>query len=45
MEHGANIIAYPEIAFTGYVFSVDMTPRIAETIPGRSTEEAAKLIA
>lgn len=42
-SNGANIIVFPETALTGYVFPEEMTPKLAETIPGPSTEEVAKL--
>ena len=42
---GANIIVFPETALTGYVFPVEMTSGLAETIPGQSTEEMAELAA
>ncbi len=42
---GANIIVFPETALTGYLFPVEMMPSLAETIPGQSTEEVAKLAA
>ena len=42
---GANIILFPETALTGYGFPVEMTPSLAETVPGPATEEVAKLAA
>lgn len=42
---GADIIVFPETALTGYVFPVETTPNLAETVPGPSTEEVAKLAA
>ena len=44
-KKGANIIVFPETALTGYTFPVEMTSGLAETIPGPSTEEMAKLAA
>lgn len=44
-DNGANVIVFPETALTGYVFPVEMTPDLAETIPGQSTEEVSKLAA
>ena len=40
---GANIIVFPETALTGYVFPIEETARLSETIPGPSTEEIAVL--
>lgn len=45
INKGADVIVFPEMALTGYVFPVEMTPSLAETVPGPSTEEMAKLAA
>ena len=45
INKGANIIVFPEMALPGYVFPVELTPSLAETVPGPSTEEIAKLAA
>ncbi|MFC1979462.1 carbon-nitrogen hydrolase family protein [Chloroflexota bacterium] len=42
-DRGANIIIFPETALTGYIFPLEMISSLAETVPGPSTEEMAKL--
>jgi len=44
-DKGANIIVFPETALTGYAFSPDKAPSLAEKIPGPSTERIEKLAA
>ncbi len=41
-KRGANIIVFPELALVG-IPTPDQAPKVAETIPGPSTDEIAKL--
>lgn len=41
-RQGANIIVFPELALVG-IPAPDQAPKVAETIPGPSTDEIAKL--
>jgi predicted amidohydrolase len=43
VNKGVNIIVFPEAALTGYMFPIDMGPKLAEEVPGSSTDKIVKL--